>query len=336
MSSTLSFVNAQVDDEAPFVFLKAGLFSAPGDCADVLDSVDAKWNIKNKWVAGCIVSDELLDSINQFNATTHQQLSQKYGKDWEEKYRKERSDACDQHLAILEQTYIDTFVRSGTKFSERIRTNPYSNGMMVQVFSESASNEKQTKVSINNLQDESNTILYRGFPNHFEITLPPSPQEYRIECVNCDILTHAFKDSLPTGQYYLKPSGSGKEGAVNIYANGELLSTKKFEIRNLPDPIIHLNDIPNGSSLPSQVLDSTLTIELRYSDDITLRSSFEILDWEMIVVGEEKLYGTGNEVNLEQLRKWTHPNSGKQLTIVCTVKGSDGVRRRTAAAFVLK
>ena len=48
--------------------------------------VAEKWNIQFYAVAGCIVTEELQDSVRKENEKTHKLLEATYGKNWEEKF----------------------------------------------------------------------------------------------------------------------------------------------------------------------------------------------------------------------------------------------------------
>lgn len=51
--------------------------------------VAAKWGFGYKSVAGCMVSEKLLDSVQKHNELVKQGLIIKYGKDWQERFNRE-------------------------------------------------------------------------------------------------------------------------------------------------------------------------------------------------------------------------------------------------------
>jgi hypothetical protein len=51
--------------------------------------ISRKWGFSTKSVAGCVVTEGLLDSVKQHNLAVDKSLSAKYGKDWNDRYRKE-------------------------------------------------------------------------------------------------------------------------------------------------------------------------------------------------------------------------------------------------------
>lgn len=51
--------------------------------------ISRKWGFSIKSIAGCVVTQGLLDSVKQHNLVVDKSLSAKYGKDWNDRYRKE-------------------------------------------------------------------------------------------------------------------------------------------------------------------------------------------------------------------------------------------------------
>lgn len=65
-----------------------------------------KWKIKFKSVAGCMVSEQLLDSVKTINGRVDKNLEKKYGKNWNQKFEKEIDEEYERYkqiTAILEK-----------------------------------------------------------------------------------------------------------------------------------------------------------------------------------------------------------------------------------------
>lgn len=52
-------------------------------------TVGERWAIEFRSVAGCMVTQEIIDSVAQHNEQSHTQIIDKFGPDWREKFNKE-------------------------------------------------------------------------------------------------------------------------------------------------------------------------------------------------------------------------------------------------------
>lgn len=110
-------LSAQIDTAGKFVILEYG-FPDDDDCSSIKTEIDEKWNIYHKRVAGCLVTSELVDSVRTFNDITQEKLVAKYGSDWKDRYDREISEACEEHINLLKRQNIDTIIRKGNNFSQ--------------------------------------------------------------------------------------------------------------------------------------------------------------------------------------------------------------------------
>ncbi|MFK7785634.1 MAG: hypothetical protein AB8B56_10990 [Crocinitomicaceae bacterium] len=333
LALTSSGLFAQADSSEKFVLLEYG-FPQEDEYYEVRSNIDKKWNISHKSVAGCIVSDELVDSVRIFNDQTHLRLVKAYGEDWNDRYSRELTESFRQRQIVVRQQKVDTIIRKNENLLETVVNNADCDQLWVSIL-----RLKETELSpieMNNLQDESNTILYRGFLNHFEINFSNSRStEFLMECVNCTIRTANSDGSLPVGEFFVQPSGSKKEALLKIYSSKELLLSNSFEVRNLPDPILFLNDLSSDDLVPREAINSTLTLDVRYSNDIslTLQEKFEVIKWELLIHGKTKLGGEGNQIMMGQLKELSIDD---KFSLLCTVKCPDGTLRKKAAVFTLE
>ena len=325
---------AQSDSTEQFVLLEYG-FPSVEEYSTVEDKIAKKWNIYHKLVAGCIVTDRLVDSVRVFNDKTYKSLAEKYGDDWKERYHQEIGEAHKEQMVVTSRLKIDTVLREDVHHTERIM-NDADNTLLMVMTLQIKRNNQYRPIRINNLNDTSNEVIYRGFPNRFEIDLGTFAASYfHLECINCTISPKLFDDTLPVNHYCILPT-RGKQAILNIYSHKEPLRSDTFSVQNLPDPEIYLNGVRNGQSIDVASLDTTIALECRYPDEITLRNQFTIEYWEMLVSQELKLHGTSSEIDKESLESLKLLELGTTISVICTVKGSDGVRRKKAAAFVLK
>jgi hypothetical protein len=72
--------SAAVEDTTHASFHTYGLVNGPGDASRAL--VARRWHIDYKSVAGCVVTQELIDSAKTHNARTEALLVKRHGTDW--------------------------------------------------------------------------------------------------------------------------------------------------------------------------------------------------------------------------------------------------------------
>lgn len=64
--------------------------------------ISSKWKIKYERVAGCTVTQELMDSVRAENEKTDIALQKKYGKNWKEKYEKDIQEVLMKQVDIMD------------------------------------------------------------------------------------------------------------------------------------------------------------------------------------------------------------------------------------------
>jgi len=83
-----------------FVFLSYGLSDISN--RHIVESVDEKWNIRRIAVAGCVVTEELIDSVRTENNKTELALEQQYGKDWKNRYEEDLRNFQQKEIDIMD------------------------------------------------------------------------------------------------------------------------------------------------------------------------------------------------------------------------------------------
>lgn len=66
------------------------------------DGISKKWKIKTISVAGCIVTEKLMDSVRIENEKTNVALQKKYGKNWQKDYEKDIEDFTIKQVDIMD------------------------------------------------------------------------------------------------------------------------------------------------------------------------------------------------------------------------------------------
>lgn len=80
--------NVKNEDSLAFRLLRTGIPPTP-EYEQALALVSQKWGIEYFWVAGCIVADNLSDSIEKCNQKVEKRIQEKYGKDWHFQFHEE-------------------------------------------------------------------------------------------------------------------------------------------------------------------------------------------------------------------------------------------------------
>ncbi len=78
-----------------------------------------KWGIKFKSVAGCIVTDELVDSVKTVNDRVNKSIEKKFGKNWNDKFEREIEEEYEKEkklTTVLDK--IDFIKKKGDQMSK--------------------------------------------------------------------------------------------------------------------------------------------------------------------------------------------------------------------------
>ena len=80
--------------------------------------IENKWHVELYGVAGCIVTDELQDSVKKENEKTYKLIEAKYGKDWEKQFYTEIEDE------YKIEAQIDSLVKKQNYIEDKEIINP--------------------------------------------------------------------------------------------------------------------------------------------------------------------------------------------------------------------
>ena len=331
-------LRAQDNTGERFVLLEYGFIDTTD--WDIRATVSKRWNIVHKPLAGCLVTDELVDSVAIFNQNTFEKLKARYGEDWKVRYDSEIDSAYQLHLKALDEFKEKPLIRKKQGYQETIAHNREYNRMTVQIIANDDPDTRNNVTRIQNLHDNANNIIYRGFPNLFEIEFGRISElsTYELECMNCELKAIGYSDTLPVNQFEIRPKSSNKEALLIIHSAKNDTSIFHFRVALLPDPEIYLNGVRTGESIDISTLDSTVTLTIKYDESVSLRSEFVIRNWEFnSSVGHHVSgAGLGNMLPIQDVESLKTSKPGAQLSFICTVQGPDGILRKKAAIFVVK
>ncbi len=202
--------------------------------------------------------------------------------------------------------------------------------LIYSVFFGALSFGQQTK----NLNDSNNLVLYRGFPNHFEVIGPTWENElFTLNCISCKVNFVSTDENLPKQEFIIYPE-SGRQAILEYIRPGKDTIRQVFEVRNLPDPNLYLNGVESGAHIDKSNLLNTGELIIAYPPKVTLTSNFHILNWEFADAGLD-ISGYGSILSDESLAHIQGLKSGTAFSIIVTVQCSSGIARKKSATYTL-
>lgn len=165
-------------------------------------------------------------------------------------------------------------------------------------------------------------ILYRGFENKVQL----KGCDKNAELVSDDCTITSDKES-----YIVKLRESLKEVVLHVVAaSGDTLNSKTYKCLNLPAPTMFLGAASSGSYADR----SSKLIQVKYAQDVPLKSEFRITAWEL-EMNDAKLKGTGFELDENARIMLRMGKKGDIITIIATVLGTDGIARKIGGTWTL-
>ncbi|MBX9449894.1 MAG: hypothetical protein KL787_09340 [Taibaiella sp.] len=91
--------------------------------------VAGKWGLEFRAIAGCVVTEEFVDSVDRVNSKTYSILEQKYGKDWQDRFYKEVEEEYAKEQLVIrilkeDAGYQDLLERNGPESYPTFRLSP--------------------------------------------------------------------------------------------------------------------------------------------------------------------------------------------------------------------
>lgn len=176
------------------------------------------------------------------------------------------------------------------------------------------------------IDNPNGNVLYRGYENLIVISDSESVAGYTLFCQNCK--EERVLDSEDV-RYTIRP-GSGKMAKISIHdaLTSDLIFEKEFRVTNLPDPMLYLEASKSGQSCSK----SATLITAKYPPEISLTATFTIVRWE-IQIGDEYFMGTGSNLTEDVMEYWGSLEKSGLISLLCTVRGPDGIARQIGGAF---
>lgn len=168
-------------------------------------------------------------------------------------------------------------------------------------------------VAVENI--DHNQILYRGFQNKLVIT--PANENIQLDPINCQISKLEGQENT----YIVLTKSKSRTATINFVSDGKVLETRSFLIQNLPVPELYWGDQKSGSTTSN-----TSEIQLKYPKGVTLKSNFEIVNWQASINGKQ-YEGKGSTLTKELIDSLSTLDKGEIIQITTHVKNKDGITK---------
>ncbi|MFK8044539.1 MAG: hypothetical protein AB8B72_03535 [Crocinitomicaceae bacterium] len=179
-------------------------------------------------------------------------------------------------------------------------------------------------------------VLYRGYKNIVEGTASGFPAD-RVS------LSGSGCSLSKSGKNWVATVGSGvREATISVIGKkpgggSANLGSFKFKVKKLPAPTVYLGGITNGQTpgLGSVKANANSRLTCRYDESVPLQGvSFKIVKGTVTVDGimRKGKIGGGGSLNGDA-KKILAQSKGKQVTMLVTYRGPDGVSQRGALVF---
>jgi hypothetical protein len=138
-----------------------------------------------------------------------------------------------------------------------------------------------------NQNHDDNSLIYRGFDNSFLVVGEPNLREkdYSLKCQNCVIKTESWVNQLSENSFNINTKGRKNSILSIIPADGDTIEYL-LRAHNLPDGIVHINDIHQGESLAPIFSDAVWDLNYRYPSEILLKADYTAISWECTIKGD--------------------------------------------------
>ncbi|MFD1552156.1 hypothetical protein DNU06_00335 [Putridiphycobacter roseus] len=179
-------------------------------------------------------------------------------------------------------------------------------------------------------------VLYRGYKNIVEGTASGFPADkVSLSGSGCNL--------SKSGKTWVATVGSGvREASISVIGrkdNGGSvnLGSFKFKVKKLPAPTVYLGGITNGQNpgLSSVKANANSKISCRYDESVPLTGvAFTVVSGTVTVDGLMAKGRVGGGGKLDgNAKKILAQSRGKQVTMLVTYRGPDGVSQRGALVF---
>lgn len=312
-------------DTARFVIRTYG-FQSWDDYDAIEDSIATNWDIMYFPVAGCLVTDEFIDSINRLNEATYQRLEIYYGANWRESLKKAVDSTYKNLLFQKENTFREITNCTTDNYSLKASKNLSQNRIKLTVASSKA-NVSNNSISIIGLQNIDSTILYRGYENFISLEFGAYEGQISIKSKGNLFLMDTCLTSSKI-QFSYRVPGSMKIDTLIIETSDGQIHQQIFNVKNLETPKLYLNDLLLDSVLKMNDLTHESILSMRMEKTCLIPEKFTIHNWEITFPENNRYIGSGSRISSSVIRKLKKLQPGSNFCIQVIISSKDCVLRK--------
>jgi hypothetical protein len=323
-------------DTTRFVIRTYG-FASWDDYDQLEDSIAVNhWDITYLPVAGCVVTDDFVDSIGKLNESTFSRLKIHYGSDWKKRF----DDEVDAAYQILQYQKASTFRETASctteQYSFKVLENLSQTELKFSVIPQKAKNQNNHDIRLVGLQHVDPTILYRGYDNLISLEFDSLSGPISVSIKSNGELHLA--DSCPASNKIrlgYRASGSIKSDTLLVETNTGKVQQYIFNLKNLSSPCIYFNEEFLDSTLSISKLKPESVLSMHYDKSCRIPDRFTVLSWEIWCSEKKPLVGGGNIIPMSIIGKLKTLNPGTRCSILVTVSTPGGILRKKIVDFTL-
>ena len=322
-------------DTARFILRTYG-FNSWNEYDQLEDSIAGNWKITYLPVAGCVVTDEFVDSINRLNEITYSNLKAHYGSEWKERFTQEVDAAYTNLLCKKEITFRETANCTTEEYSFKTIENLSQNRMKFLIIPEKAKDQSNHDVHLIGLQHIDSTILYRGYKNILALEFGSFADTISVSIKSKGELQ--VLDSCPSStkiQLRYKTPWSEKHDTLLVETTDGHIQQYIFNIKNLETPGLYFNELLLDSTLRISKLQTTSVLSMHYDKNCLIPDRFTIYNWEISYPGSKRHIGQGSIIPISVMRKLKKLKPGTRCCVQVTASSSDSVLRKKIVCVTL-
>ncbi|MEN9400137.1 MAG: hypothetical protein RL632_1240 [Bacteroidota bacterium] len=167
-------------------------------------------------------------------------------------------------------------------------------------------------------------VLYLGFSNRLEISVPKDAGRYTVFAEGATLQKHEA--------YYTVLVKEVKRATIGVLnEKGDTIGKQEFICKRLPTCELYWGSAQNGESL----LDYWEPLQAGYPDVVHLTTSFSVVSYELTFSeSDQTIEVQGNEITSSVVDYLNTLESKTQVFVKAKVLGPDGIQRIKTAVFV--
>lgn len=323
------------NDTAHFILRTYG-FNSWNEYDQLEDSIAGNWKITYLPVAGCVVTDEFVDSIDRLNKITYSNLKAHYGSEWKERFTQEVDAAYTNLLFKKEITFRETANCTTEEYSFKVVENLSQNRIKFSIIPEKVKDQSNHDVRLVGLQHIDPTILYRGYKNILTLEFGSFADTLSVSIKSKGELQ--VSDSCPSStkiQLRYRTPWSEKYDTLLVETTDGHIQQYIFNIKNLEPPGLYFNELLLDSTLRISKSQTTSALSIHYDKNCLIPDRFTIYSWEISYPGSKRHIGQGSIIPISVIRKLKKLKPGTRCCVQVTASSSDSVLRKKIVCVTL-